>query len=160
MLSRRGKSLCENSPLARPGVDPRLRGDDIDGHRAFPRPRRSKHAARVLDPAPGRFRLLCPGYPENPVLARHGRDIHPQCLRPGAALRALRSSMGIVVSSSSPTRVISTATVSRASAPAASPRALFTLSQQSEKCPRSSLFGFLGPKQLVRETNRLGSLAS
>lgn len=53
---------------------------------------------------------------------------HDACAR-GATLRAFDSSMGILVSDSSPTRVISTVTVSPASAPAASRRALFTLSQ-------------------------------
>src|SRR4051812_14700265 len=45
----------------------------------------------------------------------------------GAAARALRKSIGTLVSGSSPTRVISTVTVSPASAPAASRIALSTL---------------------------------
>ncbi len=47
----------------------------------------------------------------------------------GAAARALRRSMGTLVSSSSPARVISTVTVSRTPAPAASCMASLTLSQ-------------------------------
>jgi len=47
----------------------------------------------------------------------------------GAALRALRRSIGTLISGSSPVRVISTVTVSPASAPAASCMALLTLSQ-------------------------------
>jgi hypothetical protein len=47
----------------------------------------------------------------------------------GAAARALRRSIGTLSSGSSPVRVISTITVSPASAPAASCMALLTLSQ-------------------------------
>ena len=47
----------------------------------------------------------------------------------GAAARACRNSLGILISGSSPARVISTVTVSPASAPAASCKALLTLSQ-------------------------------
>jgi hypothetical protein len=47
----------------------------------------------------------------------------------GAAARALRRSIGIRISGSSPARVISTVTVPKVSAPAASRMALFTLSQ-------------------------------
>src|SRR5207249_3130590 len=47
----------------------------------------------------------------------------------GAAARALRRSIGTLISGSSPARVISTVTVSPASAPAASCKALLTLSQ-------------------------------
>jgi hypothetical protein len=47
----------------------------------------------------------------------------------GAVARALRRSIGTLVSGSSPARVISTVTVSPASAPAASCMAWLTLSQ-------------------------------
>ncbi len=47
----------------------------------------------------------------------------------GAAARALRRSIGTLISGSSPARVISTVTVSTASAPAASRIVLLTLSQ-------------------------------
>src|SRR6187401_2352415 len=47
----------------------------------------------------------------------------------GAAARAVRKSVGTLVSGSSPARVISTVTVSPASAPAASCRALLALRQ-------------------------------
>jgi hypothetical protein len=47
----------------------------------------------------------------------------------GAASRVLRRSIGTLVSGSSPTRVISTVTMSPASAPTASRMALLTLSQ-------------------------------
>jgi hypothetical protein len=47
----------------------------------------------------------------------------------GAAARALRRSIGTLISGSSPARAISTVTVSPASAPAASHMVLLTLSQ-------------------------------
>ena len=47
----------------------------------------------------------------------------------GAVARTLRRSVGTLISGSSPARVISTVTVSRASAPAASRMVLLTLSQ-------------------------------
>jgi hypothetical protein len=53
---------------------------------------------------------------------------HPACAS-GAAARALRRSIGTLISGSSPARVISTVTVSAASAPAASRMVLLTLSQ-------------------------------
>jgi len=53
---------------------------------------------------------------------------HDVCAN-GAALSALRRSIGTLMSGSSPARVISTVTVSPASAPAASCMALLTLSQ-------------------------------
>jgi len=53
---------------------------------------------------------------------------HPACAS-GAALRAFRRSAGTLISGSSPARVISTITVSQASAPAASCMALLTVSR-------------------------------
>lgn len=53
---------------------------------------------------------------------------YPACAS-GAAARALRRSIGTLISGSSPARVISTVTVSTASAPAASRMVLLTLSQ-------------------------------
>ena len=53
---------------------------------------------------------------------------HPACAS-GAAARALRRSVGILISGSSPVRVISTVTMSTASAPAPSRMALLTPSQ-------------------------------
>src|SRR3984893_18082973 len=53
---------------------------------------------------------------------------HPACAS-GAAARALRRSIGTLMSGSSPARVISTVTVSTSSAPAASRMVLLTLSQ-------------------------------
>ena len=53
---------------------------------------------------------------------------HAACAS-GAAARALRRSIGTLVSGSSPARVISTVTVPTASAPAASRMVLLTLSQ-------------------------------
>lgn len=53
---------------------------------------------------------------------------HPACAS-GAAARALRRSIGTLTSGSSAARVISTITVSTASAPAASRMVLLTLSQ-------------------------------
>src|ERR1700680_54813 len=53
---------------------------------------------------------------------------HPTCAS-GAAARALRRSIGTLISGSSPARVISTVTVSTASAPAASRMVLLILSQ-------------------------------
>src|ERR1700692_626682 len=54
---------------------------------------------------------------------------HPACAS-GAAARALRRSIGTLLSGSSPARVISTVIVSPASAPAASRMALLTLRQR------------------------------
>jgi hypothetical protein len=53
---------------------------------------------------------------------------HPACAR-GAAARALRRSIGTLISDSSPARVISTVTISTGSTPAASRMALLTLSR-------------------------------
>ena len=53
---------------------------------------------------------------------------HPACAS-GADVRALRRSIGTLISGSSPVRVISTVTVPKPSAPAASRMVLFTLSQ-------------------------------
>src|SRR5271155_4886218 len=53
---------------------------------------------------------------------------HPSCAG-GAAARAMRRSIGTLISGSSPARVISTVTVSTASARAASRMVLLTLSQ-------------------------------
>ena len=53
---------------------------------------------------------------------------HPACAS-GVAARALRRSIGNLISGSSPARVTSTVTVSTASAPAASRMVLLTLSQ-------------------------------
>jgi len=53
---------------------------------------------------------------------------HPACAS-GAASRALRKSIGTLISGSSPARAISTVAVSTASAPAASRMVLLTLSQ-------------------------------
>ena len=55
-------------------------------------------------------------------------SFHPACAS-GADARALRRSIGTLISGSSPTRAISTATVSPASAPTASRMVLLTLSQ-------------------------------
>ena len=52
----------------------------------------------------------------------------PACAN-GAAARALRRSIGTLISGSPPARVISTVTASAASAPAASRMVLLTLSQ-------------------------------
>ena len=52
----------------------------------------------------------------------------PACAS-GAAARALRRSIGTLIAGSSPARVISTVTVSSATAPAASCMALFTVSR-------------------------------
>ena len=53
---------------------------------------------------------------------------HPACAS-GAAARALRRSIGTLISGSSPARVISTVAMSTASSPAASRMVLLTLSQ-------------------------------
>ena len=53
---------------------------------------------------------------------------HPACAS-GAAARALRRSVGILISGSSPARVISTVIMSTASAPAPSRMTLLTSSQ-------------------------------
>ncbi len=53
---------------------------------------------------------------------------HPACAS-GADARALRRSIGTLISGSSPVRVISTVTMSKPSAPAALRMVLFTLSQ-------------------------------
>jgi len=55
-------------------------------------------------------------------------SVHTACAS-GAVARALRRSIGTLVSDSSPTRVISTVNMSPASAPAASCMALLTLSR-------------------------------
>jgi len=62
--------------------------------------------------------------------ARHWCDVLPPCLRQRAAARALRRSIGTLISGSSPARVISTVTVFTASGPAASRMVLLTLSQR------------------------------
>ena len=146
---------------------------------------------RVLDPAGARFRLLCCSYPENPVLARHWRDIRPRCLRPRSnsqgfaqlhrhpglrffcnprnlhhyrvsCIRACSIAQGFVQlepvtsfadrfeSGSKREAIDSSLNHPRTSGWKFRTRVL----GQSEKCPRSNLFGFLGPKQLGLEANR------